>query len=510
LPRSVPLLALVAIYIAIRAQFWQVPPIWDGQWNFTALLEAVEVPFDPLNYTVEGHVSQGVFFPLALCHPLFKRDHYVFNICLTAFGALSAIAFYQILSCLATSLSALEIFLVTCALSFHPSVLASMIHFNFDQGTMTYFLWHWLLLLKRRFVGAWLFGILLLFSKETALMLLPLPSIFCIFTQERALRAGWIRQNIGPLITCYLAFGAFLCYKGLCGVPAVWNHPDEWSPSAVLSNYLGPSLQSFLGLIFVLNFNWVFWACCYVLAICLIIRAAPQNPHTEAKALRQIVILFLITLFTLTLVRPFSTVRYVILLFPIAFLGFGLLLSLGVASQGLRVSIISGLLVLFAFQNVRTLDPGSRAFFGTFAFGDHEMLHITRRTGECCGFGRDQIVYNLEFLRIPQLLDQVMADLKPTSNTVILADDAVSWKVLGQLSSRFQMTFQTNDGILPRYSSVEDMLDWRRLPHEAYYIVFPNCDSTGALERLGLYFKHRKMKSYCIEGYEIDVAHFFQ
>ena len=50
---------LAAAYLAARSQFWSISPIYDSRWNYEALLAAKQAPFDLLNYTVDGHLSQG-------------------------------------------------------------------------------------------------------------------------------------------------------------------------------------------------------------------------------------------------------------------------------------------------------------------------------------------------------------------------------------------------------------------------------------------------------------------
>ncbi len=55
--------------------------------------------------------------------------------------------------------------------------------------------------------------------------------------------------------------------------------------------------------------------------------------------------------------------------------------------------------------------------YGTFAFGDHEMLRMTSITHECCGSGRDQLVYSPEFTNLERLMSDALESIVPGDST---------------------------------------------------------------------------------------------
>jgi hypothetical protein len=63
-----PLLAcaLFAAHFSMLSFFWSDPPVWDNRWNYECILSAVDRPFDLLNFSVSGHICQGLFLYLGL------------------------------------------------------------------------------------------------------------------------------------------------------------------------------------------------------------------------------------------------------------------------------------------------------------------------------------------------------------------------------------------------------------------------------------------------------------
>ena len=150
-----PLLLLLVAYVAIRSLFWNCQPIWDGAGFSEQLMRANQARFDFLNYTLDAHVGQGFFLFMSLPYWWFKHDYYRFNIWLTVFCALGLIAGYKILARFTNGRTGpVGLALGTALLAFHPTVLASMMHFTLDIGVAVFLLWYWLLLLEERPVAA--------------------------------------------------------------------------------------------------------------------------------------------------------------------------------------------------------------------------------------------------------------------------------------------------------------------------------------------------------------------
>jgi hypothetical protein len=530
-PSGIALLVLMAAYVLVRSVYWNCAPIWDGMADFADLFLAKERPFDVLNYGIDGHNCQGFLWVMALPYQLFKRDFYLFNIWLTLFGLVSLATFYNLLAFFFNGqLGRWEMALITALFVFHPSVLSSMIHFCLDMGVVTFFLLYWLFLLKERWIAATLFACLLMFTKETALLLLPVPFLFCLLRQAPSQRRPWARRYFFVLAVPYLLFEAFLLYKTqIRQVPPLWNFYiyKGGGPWAILVNYFGESrsLANYLGMIFLMNFNWLLCLVWGGLLVAVLRRSGrvadqgrpgwkPGEPAGKMPALLGqplgvgLLLVFLATGFVLTLVRPYYDVRYIMLLIPLMLLSIAQLSCRLAASSAARMAVALVFLALFAGQDLRTMDPVSKAFFGTFDFGKHPMLNMNHRPGEVASSGPDRLVYNLEFLKFRQLLAQILADIRPTPQTYILSHPLTSWRTFTLLDSHFKPTFELDDAFSPRYGSAEDVLKLPRLPDDVYFLDLPNYDNQNGLAMLKDRYPKKATRVYDLSGYQITVVHF--
>lgn len=515
-----PLLAVLGAYVLVRSRYWGCPPVWDGHWSYAALLAANEAPFDLLNYTTDGHVSQGFFLLNVLPDLLAPRDFRFFNVWLTGFGVVSVTAFHGLLTFYtAGRMGRVELALASALFAFHPPVLASMIHFSLDMGVLTFCLCCWLMLLHERVVLATVFALLLGFTKETAFLLLPLLFLFCTLTQERGARLLWLRRHLPVLLVPGAAVLLFLSYKtAVRAQPAFWINYQDAGPLDTLLNLFTPDAKfmNYLVMMFVMNFNWVLSLAGAALMASLALKRDSEETLSQVRVAVLLYLLLLGSAAVVLLVRPWSNVRYVMVVFPVLFLClFHWALVAGVP-RAIRIVAALLLLALFAVANVRTLDPVSKAYFGTFDFGTHKMLAVARQTREPGAWGRDQLVYNLEFLKVPQLVQAIVQDVRPAPDTFILNHPALNhahpfnrWGVHTRLeTTTWRMTFQTNGTFLPRYATAGEIAELPTLPDEVYFIVFPNCDNGREIERLARLYPRRTEKVYERDGYRISVLHF--
>jgi hypothetical protein len=214
-------------------------------------------------------------------------------------------------------------------------------------------------------------------------------------------------------------------------------------------------------------------------------------------------------LYLLTRVRPYSNARYLLPLFALFLLLFAQLVAVGIARRGLRVAVTAAVLLgLFAPSLEATVDPVSRHVLGTFDFGRHRMLRMTALTGECCGAGRDQLVYNLQFTRFHDLQNRVYRDIRPTSRTLILAAHAANFGLFWPLSAEdYARSVHSERTFSPRYASAEDTVAAADTD-AVYFIAFPNVDNGAALEHLGRHFTDGRLTRYEWRGYGLDVHRF--
>lgn len=515
LRNNVYILILIISYIIVRSAFWDCPPIWDGRVCYSSLLKAKSAPFDILNYSdPDGHVAQGFMLLIGIPSSLLGRNYYLFNIWLTLFGTVSIFAFHQLLTFFTRDyLHKLEIVLITSLFAFHPSVLASMIHFCFDIGIITFFLTLFLCLLRGYLLTAAIISVLLLFTKETSFLLLPIPFLFCYFLQPPYFRFEWIKQHAWIPMLAYSVLTCFLFYKSIFrGVPALWVNYNATSPMETLFGYFDnfAMLQNFYSMIYIINYTWLLSLLWLGLLVYIFYYNSNSIDSSCMNTSFLFFIVFMLTTLILTLVRPFSNVRYVVVSLPLMLLGFAYMLSRVITSIAIRITLISCLLILFLWENIRTVDPISRIYFSTFAFGNHQILAMTKRTGEPSGFGRDQLVYNLEYLKLPQLLNCAMADIRPTTNTVfVTCDREAYWSLFENIdSSTFKATYQMKQVINLQFKSVRELLDLPQRPSEVIFVDLPNWSSANAIGILSQHYSKKVSKIYNIDGYKIEMTHF--
>ncbi|HZV36730.1 MAG TPA: hypothetical protein VFB72_19290 [Verrucomicrobiae bacterium] len=522
-----PLLLVIVAYVLVRAFYWDCQPIWDGSAYSTALLSANKGHFDLLKFTLDEHIAQAFFLIMSIPCRLYKHNFYLFNVWLTLFGTLSVVAFHQLLAFFcAGKARASQLALVTALFAFHPTVLASMIHFTLDIGLLTFALCYWVLLLQKRVVLATIAGVIFMLTKETATLLLPLFLLATLMMQPRGLRFAWLKRNCVAGIVPYVAWTAFFLYKGARGHSAVWNQYQTSGPFAALLNAITPDvmMSNYAGLLFLLNFNWIFFLLWTGLFVMLWRKRHESELQPHFKAAVSIVLLFLLSSAAVFVVRPFSNARYLLVPIAIMLVGVGHLLLVQIRLRSFPLIGVVALLGLLGIENFRTADPVSRAFFGTFDFGKHSLLSISRRTGECNNFGRDQLVYNLQFLEFPRVIARMLEDLRPTPDTFVLCAPSANWLALPHLNNATcKPEFGLTRWFTPHYTDWYQDKDESKftisgrayalaeLPSSLYFVKFPNVDNQSnqrLLNILSTRFSRKSEKVYDVDGYQITLVHF--
>ena len=135
------------------------------------------------------------------------------------------------------------------------------------------------------------------------------------------------------------------------------------------------------------------------------------------------------------------------------------------------------------------------------------MLTMTSLTGECCGYGRDQLAYNLEFTRFATLQNRIYAGVHPRSSTVIACDDRAYWAIGGALDVHsFERTLRVGNTFEPWYATTTGVLS--DPPKEFIYVEYPNVDNVPDLRALGQRFAVKGVRTYADAGYSIRVWQF--
>jgi hypothetical protein len=366
--------------------------------------------------------------------------------------------------------------LLVVAAGVHPVLLSSAVNLNPDFGVTVFFLLTLRALLRGSVVGAALAGTALTFSKEPGVVLFLLAvGLHALLFVIPGPSPGRARRLLRRWPLALPPVLLLLFY--VVGNNGLWLNPVQ--PSAGIFNQVfrvGPELfLAYCAVMLLLQFTWVPTAL-IVAHLGLCARAALSRapvPHSRVEIFVWLLAGFVFVASTMfpTFVNP----RYFHPLAPLLLLCFASALG---ALRPPRAAVRAGALVavagLFLVSAFRTVDPLSRAVFGTFAFGEREMLSINSITHECCGFGRDQMVYNLEFTQLHRLLDEAYARFPLEPGARYAAASLADWHVMGRIDERSRRrTVDRRDSFAPRLCSGDSVALAAIRPRKLYFLDFP-------------------------------------
>jgi hypothetical protein len=177
--------------------------------------------------------------------------------------------------------------------------------------------------------------------------------------------------------------------------------------------------------------------------------------------------------------------------------------------RAVRLAVLAVILVLSSLEISRTVDPLSKAAYGTFDFGDHKMLKVVSITEECCGLaGRDQLVYNAEYTVIDKLIGRLYKDAVIRPETDLILDNYADFYIFTPIDVReWKRTMKGDNIFQPKTRSllsIQKEPDMR--PDKACYVNFPWMERAEMQLPLILeYYDVLNMRVVRESGYEISV-----
>ena len=235
-----------------------------------------------------------------------------------------------------------------------------------------------------------------------------------------------------------------------------------------------------------MNFTWVITLITLAGGGFLAIRSLIGHPVRDAtpgsnRSIWFTLIAAAISFYFLTRFMTFINARYFLIFYPLFLLLFvGVLRKLVLSSQ-VRYGIYSLIIGLNVLSLYRTADPLTRRIFGTFPFGNQELLNMTAYTHECCGLGRDQLLYNLEFTRMFIIQEKIFGSVNAAPGTQFVAsndyytlarpyffDPAANKLELSAAEGRFEINVRVAGWVS------------EAKPRDFYYLNFPNYDNDSA------------------------------
>jgi hypothetical protein len=265
-------------------------------------------------------------------------------------------------------------------------------------------------------------------------------------------------------------------------------------------------------LILVLNFAWIATAAIGLDAFVGLVRAGHREPRrlvpgADPDTLGFLVLLTAATGYALTRFTTFGHTRYflvvsALLLFPFL----AALLRLGISATTRRI-VLGVVPVALLASTVRTVDPVSRRLYGTFMFGSHDMLRMTRVTGECCAFGQDQLAYSLEFTALQPLTDIAVAAVEANpSRSIVIVPDSTSWIFLDPLAAgRRRFSNWRSQRARPTLLEHREVVRGSHRPDSAFYLALPYGDNARAMREMAPLYDFRDERHFERDGYAISL-----
>lgn len=526
---------VIAIFIGARLLFIDVVPFWDSKSVTDCVFEALIPNLRPLRLNCH-HPSMGYLGILAIGQIFDLRNQSVLNLTNLILAVLALMGFSQILRFLFFSqkLSSvrnhrlnIELAIMTALLAFHPLFFAHSVNPNLDFAVTVFFILSFYALMYRRAFLAVLCMTILVFSKETGLLLYVaaigtytiVPVIGSLPHLTILLKKVFARFI--ALSRYYLPLGLFLMYY-LYQTYIVQSSVFWRSSYNLLLNFALRDPKSagrtFTRLLqtFVLNFNWLLSGIIllYLLLVIIRIYKTKKLPFSFKRLFHLNVFWWILLLcffvygYFIFLLNTYTLVRYLLPLIPILLLCTFFVLKRLVNDPHKRIAIWVLILVLFILQTFRTVDPVSRYVFGTVPFGRHELLRMTRLVNECCGIaGQDQLAYNTEHLTIDKLIGLFYQAVHITPETPIFVSglDAAELFTPADIYT-LARTNRATDIIVPTIFITDDIkyLNEQTRKKTAYFVYLPwNDVLENELGKLAPVYKIGPPQEVNLRGYAL-------
>lgn len=270
--------------------------------------------------------------------------------------------------------------------------------------------------LAERKVVAMLIGCLMTSTKEPGIMLYGVMLIgYLLVMLPGIIRSAGLRSAITFAARHFwMAFplSLFIFYARTFGI-----HRELMMPSIMESIFIyQPESDLFwsqLASLFLLNFNWILTL--VVICYCIIISRKHELLNTPAgKAIMLVMFSLAAGTFFHTRYLVYNNPRYVLPLFAFIVCGF-VIACAQVYGRYARPALflVTIILPLQVWSQFYAVDPISRWAFGTFSFGNSDLLSMggLQKIPDAGGFkylGRDQLVYNFQFVKFAELAEQAV------------------------------------------------------------------------------------------------------
>jgi hypothetical protein len=475
LAEALPALVLAA---ALLIPYLGYPLVWDNGWYYECLTNATHTAFEFKKLLCFQHPTflfLGIFM---VPEYLMPGSVWAVHAIMFAWFLLSVAAFGAICRKLLPNTRPWTRMLATALYATQPVLLANATGFNVDAGVTFTFVMVLALLLYEKHWQAILLGILMTFTKETGVLFYALAVgghwVLTLRPQHvstvHALRASWRRvfHLVPPLL--------FVLYS-MSNVAFFEGHDSEDLARIMTSfDLLHPRFHLMLKEIFLFQFTW------FQTAVILAGAALwawhwdhgnhrRMTPH--ARMVWLFAALYAIGTYFITRYDHFNNVRYFMIIFPLGTALFAVSVSYLLRREYWRGLLLGTALALQLIALFYSADPLSRRLFGTFSVGRLEMYPLGSFDA-CCAYGRDQLIYNFQHLKIVSMQDEILSHIRPQAGTVI-GNHPLSWFGLNENADpvTYRRSLKPN-AIKPLYLNANDLLALPNPPASFWYIAYPH------------------------------------
>jgi hypothetical protein len=494
--------AVLVVTLSLIASHGAFVPPWDGRIYADCIVDAALQRLSPATMRCGGHPTHAYMLYAGAIQLLSPESFWPMLLANSILYVLSVAGVYRLARlAFPGDQHAAERALLTTVFAAQPAVIASVVQPNVDLPLLPAILWATVWMIRRRWLLVVILGTMLAFTKETGVllyatliaayavaMILPRPS------SPRSPTRTVLR--LAPLSVPLLAFVAYVLYRQTLGnQPALWN---AGSRKVVVFQFLFPRIDqyfvNYLAMMFVLSFAWITTIVLVIGAGAAVIRAirrAPAHamPGVKRRVVRFMIVLGLATMYVLSRYSTWGNPRYLLPVMALTpLMVYAVFVRFRVPPNMRQLALVV-LVLLNLVSVVRSVDPVSRATYGTFAVGEHQMFRMTGVSRECCGAGRDQLVYNLQFTALGDLASDATASMA-TDSTVIFLPRLTRWFMMGTTdtakldATTHRRTLRREDVAALRVFDPDTLRLLATAPSDAMFIALPNGDPDEGLRAL--------------------------
>ena len=483
-------------------------PIWDGGWYMKYLQSALDSPFRPIAYAT-GHSAFSFFGYYAIFSKLAPNSIWPLHLASFLLVSMSSIYFGRVLKLLLPKLSIIENNLIVASLIFQPIVLGNLLNPTPDLVMFCLIIPFFYFLFKNREVHHLLTGTLMIFTKGTATIFYAISALtyLRLFGNGKATLRKIILLATPIIIYLWWQFFASSTFPEQKNS---WQFLFDDYKSGTFFRPLRVSNLVF-SLLLIGSFNWL---ALLTIAARLIQRVRtsrstsnPRLPDNFLKFESFFLVILLIGMATLSIHMRNTNARYVLIFLPIYIIIFSNSLFSLIPNFRHRVGFLVIYFSLIFVSAFRTIDPISRWKFGLLQFGQHQLLKVN---GPKSTMNRDSLIYNLEYLQLSKLQNQLFSRLQPMDRELIFSSEMVNF--------HFQTPIDQTSGIrqLRRgpntfdfsYRSVNELKNNVDLPEKIFFVIFPNFASKNSILEIKKFYKELGNETIAHNGYEIQLLTF--